>query len=129
MGLRELAEADLAVTLEDRDGGFGWPVTLIDPAGASYGDLIGQSTDIAQMIDPDTGQLVTGRSASVSLRISSLLLAGVSSLPRGVADKAARPWLVTVEDINGNAGMFKVQQSNPDRTLGVITLLLEAYAT
>ena len=33
MGLRALAEADLAVTLEDADNGFGLPIELISPDG------------------------------------------------------------------------------------------------
>ena len=127
MGLRELAERDLAVIVEDRDGGFGWDVVLTDPAGIEY-PLVGLSTDIAQAIDPETGQLVTGRSAAVSVRISSLLLAGAASLPRAVADKASKPWLVAFDDINGNPWVFKVQHASPDRALGVITLQLEAYA-
>lgn len=126
MGLRELAEADLGRIIEDRDGGFGWDMTITDPAGVSY-SLVGSSTDISRAIDPETGQAVTGRFASVSIRIQTLLLAGATSLPRGVADKASKPWLVAFADINGVAGLFKVQSSAPDRTLGLLSLDLEVY--
>lgn len=125
MSLRDLAEADLAFILEDSVTGFGWSITLTDPAG-QVGAFTGFSNDIAQAIDPDTGQVVSGRSASVSLRISSLT-AGGFGLPRGIADASIKPWLVAFDDINGGAHTFKVQASDPDRTLGVVNCILEAY--
>lgn len=125
MNLRELAEADLAVTLEDDVSGFGWPVTVTDPAGTSL-PMKAQSNDVAQVIDPDTGQAVSGRSASATLRISTLT-AGSLGLPVGVADTSTKPWLVQFDDINGNSHIFKVIEGNPDRALGVVVCLLEAY--
>jgi hypothetical protein len=125
MGLRETAEADLAVTLEDADCGFGWPITVTDPAGTTA-DLMGSSQDIAQLIDPDTGQAVSGRLASVALRISSLKAASLG-LPQGIADEASRPWVIEFNDIGGDPYKFKVQESNPDRELGIVTCLLEGY--
>lgn len=125
MSLRQLAEADLGVILEDSATGFGWPISVTDPDG-NVGSLTGFSDDIAQVIDPDTGQAVSGRLASVALRISSLAIAGLT-LPRGIADTGSKPWVVEFNDINGNAFKFKVSQSNPDRALGLVTLLLELY--
>lgn len=125
MSLRQLAEADLGVILEDSATGFGWPISVTDPDG-NVGSLTGFSDDIAQVIDPDTGQAVSGRLASVALRISSLALVGLT-LPRGIADTGSKPWVVEFDDINGNAYKFKVSQSNPDRALGLVTLLLELY--
>lgn len=126
MSLRQLAEADLGVILEDGATGFGWPITITDPAG-NTGTLTGFSDDIAQIIDPDTGQAVSGRLASVALRISSLALEGLT-LPKGIADAGSKPWVIEFDDINGNAYKFKVSQSNPDRALGLVTCLLELYA-
>lgn len=125
MSLRQLAEADLGVILEDGATGFGWPITITDPAG-NTGTLTGFSDDIAQIIDPDTGQAVSGRLASVALRISSLALEGLT-LPKGIADAGSKPWVIEFDDINGNAYKFKVSQSNPDRALGLVTCLLELY--
>lgn len=125
MGLRATAEADLAFILEDADTGFGWSISVTNPAGATA-DLTGFSNDIAQLIDPDTGQAVSGRLASAVLRVSSLTAAGLD-LPVGIADSASKPWLVAFNDINGNAHTFKVAQSNPDRALGIVSLILEAY--
>jgi hypothetical protein len=127
MGLRSIAEQDLGIILEDSATGFGWPITVTDPAGNSgTGPLTGFSDDIAQIIDPDTGQAVSGRLASVALRISSLTAAGLT-LPRGIADAGSKPWVVQFDDINGSPYKFKVSQSNPDRALGLVTLLLELY--
>ncbi|MBW1725975.1 MAG: hypothetical protein JRJ62_00055 [Deltaproteobacteria bacterium] len=125
MGLRELAEADLGVILEDDDRGFGWSITVTDPDG-NTGDLTGSANDIAQVIDPDTGQAVSGRLASVALRVSSLTEENLG-LPKGIADSGSKPWVVEFEDISGNAYKFKVSQSNPDRMLGLVTCLLEIY--
>lgn len=126
MSLRQIAEADLGTILEDGVTGFGWPITITDPAG-NAGTLTGFSDDIAQVIDPDTGMAVSGRLASVALRISSLALEGLT-LPKGIADAGSKPWVIEFDDINGNAYKFKVSQSNPDRALGLVTCLLELYA-
>lgn len=127
MSLRALAEQDLGVILEGDAYGFRWPITVTDPAGLTDDTLYGFSDDISQVIDPDTGQLVSGRLASVALRTSTLLAAGFTELPRGVADSSSKPWIVAFNDINGTAHAFKVRQSNPDRALGMVTCILEAY--
>ena len=125
MSLRALAEADLGVILEDSIHGFGWPITVTAPDGATA-LLTGYSDDISQIIDPDTGQAVSGRLASVGLRISSLTAANLT-LPQGIADASSKPWIIEFNDINGNAFKFKVLQSNPDRALGLVVCLLELY--
>lgn len=127
MSLRELAAADNRRILENQADGFGWPVSVTDPDGLTVPDLKGFSTDISQLIDPDTGQAISGRLATVSIHIASLTEAGFTALPRGVAELGSKPWRVTFDDINGNAHTFKVCQSNPDRTLGYLSLLLEAW--
>lgn len=126
MSLRTQAEADLSMMIEDLSG-FGCPVVLTSPAGLQSIGLVGLSTDISQMIDPDTGQLVSGRAASVALRISTLRAQGFTDLPRGVASPSSRPWVVTFDDIGGVPHTFKVQSSNPDLAAGVVTCILEAY--
>jgi hypothetical protein len=127
MGLREIAEQDLGTILEDGVTGFGWPITLTAPDG-TVGALTGFSDDIAQVIDPDTGQAISGRLASAALRIARIeaALPG-KGLPVGIADAASKPWLVAFEDINGTPYTFRVAQSNPDRAIGLVTLLLEVY--
>lgn len=126
-GLRELAEQDLGFILETDESGFRWPVTVTDPAGLTVNSLYGFSDDIGQIIDPDTGEAVSGRLASVALRISTLVASGFTTLPRGIEDMASKPWIVQFDDINGNPFVFKVRHSNPDRALGLITCELELY--
>lgn len=125
MGLRETAELDLGAILEDGVVGFGWPITVTNPAEVSA-SLTGFSNDISQLVDPDTGQVVSGRLASVALRLSSLTTAGLG-LPTGVSDAAVKPWIVAFDDINGAPYTFKVLSADPDRTIGMVVCLLEAY--
>lgn len=125
MGLREVAEKDLAIILEGDSYGFRWPITVTDPAGVSAA-LFGFSNDISLVIDPDTGQAVTGRLATVALRIQALIDAGLS-LPVGIIELTSKPWVIEFNDINGNSYIFKVNESNPDRALGIIICILETY--
>lgn len=126
MNIRQLAEQDLGQTLEDSANGFGWPVTLTNPAQAVFGNLTAQVDDISQMIDPDTGVVVSGRKAAATMRISSLNTAG-AGVPNGIADNSSRPWLITFDDINGNEYTFKVEDADQDRTLGVVVLMLGVW--
>lgn len=127
MGLRQIAEADLGTILEDDVTGFGFAIIITDPAGNSgAGPLVGTPVDISQLIDPDTGQAVSGRLASCSIRMASLIASGLG-IPKGITDSAAKPWTAEFDDINGNMRRYKVSQSNPDSALGVVILLLEAY--
>ena len=126
MNLREMAEQDLSITLEDDVNGFNWPITVEDPDG-NTADLIGNSGDIGMTIDPNTGLAVSGRIAHVVLRISSIVAGGLSGLPRGQADKTKKPWKFTFNDLAATSYVFIVRQAMPDRTLGVITCVVEAY--
>ena len=125
MSLRLIAEQDLGLILEDTTTGFGYPIVITDPDGNS-GAFTGFSDDISQIIDPDTGQAVSGRLASIAIRISQLYLKGLG-MPKGIADSSSKPWIVEFDDINGNPYKFKVDQSNPDRALGLLVCLLELY--
>ena len=127
MNLRDTARADAKAILNDGVHGFGWPITIIDPEGTEV-SLTGFSNDVAEVIDPDTGVAVSGRIASVALVISDIIDAGLD-LPKAIADATKKPWIVQFNDINGNPFDFKVQQSNPDRALGIITCVLEFYET
>jgi hypothetical protein len=126
MGLRIISEIDLGEILEDSIYGFGWPITVVDPGNVAK-LLTGFSNDISQIIDPDTGQVVSGRLATVALRITSLVNVGFANLPVGIADSASKPWLVKFDDINLNSFTFKVAKSDPDRVLGIVICTLELY--
>lgn len=121
MGLRAQAAADAKAILEDSTSGFGWPFVLTSPAGV-VSSLVGYSTDVSESIDPETGQAVTGRRASVTVSLLSL-----PELPAVVHESTSRPWLVTVADAELVAATWKVADVRPDRALGVVVLLLEGY--
>lgn len=128
MNLRQLAEQDLSTVLEDNTSGFGWPIVVTDPSGfTNPNPIYGMSNDIGLLIDPDTGTAISGRFASATLRISTLIAAGFSSLPVAVSSESSKPWLMSFDDINGNNYVFKVKSSMPDRGLGIISVTLEAY--
>lgn len=128
MGLRAIAEADLGVILEDSATGFGFPITVTSPGGTNE-TLTGFSDDISQLIDPDTGQAVSGRQASIALRISTIYTKFPGEgLPRSIANATLKPWVVEFDDINGNPGTFKVSESMPDRAAGMIVCILEIYS-
>lgn len=125
MGLRAEAEETLSEAVEDDDL-FGWAVSVTDPDELTK-PMYGLSTDISQIIDPDTGAVISGRSASVALRISTLTTLGFSSLPQGIEDESSKPWIVVFNDIGGTSHTFKVMGSNPDRAIGLVVCELELY--
>jgi hypothetical protein len=127
MGLRQQAAADLKTIVEDAAGGFGWPITITSPADVTAA-LTGLATDIGYTIDPQTGQAVVGRKASVALAIASLTAAGLD-MPHGIGDSARKPWRVVVADVAGTVFTFKVTDALPDRAAGVVVCILETYLT
>jgi hypothetical protein len=124
MGLREQAAADLRSIVTDEQG-FGWPITLVPPAGRSL-ELVGLSTDVSEMIDPETGMAVSGRVASIALSIAVLEEHGVG-IPTAVPESNQKPWTVTFRDIGGCSWTFKVREAKPDRALGIVVCMLAHY--
>lgn len=124
MGLWADASADLRGFLENDDE-FGQALTVVDPSDASAA-LKGFGVDIGLLIDPETGQGVAGRRGSVAISIASLTAAGLG-MPVGISDASLKPWRVTFDDANGNSHTFKIQECQPDRALGVVVCILEAY--
>lgn len=121
MGLREQAALDAQAILQDSAMGFGWPLLLTSPLGTTT-QLTGYTTDVAQTIDPETGQAVAGRRASVAVSLKSL-----PEMPRAEASQLRKPWTVTYADSEGVTGKWKVIEVLPDRALSVVVLLLESY--
>lgn len=127
MTLREKAESHLAIIIENKTTGFGWDVQVTDPSGFSV-PMVATSSDIHQILDPETGLAMSGRQASVNLRMSTLEDLGFTTLPRNVQENTSKPWTVEFLDLSGVPQLFKVNQGNPDRTLGLITCFLEVYS-
>jgi hypothetical protein len=124
MGLRAQAAADLQAILEDGDG-FGWPITIATPYGVEA-CLTGLSTDVSQTIDPETGQAISGRVASVALSLARLEALSLG-IPKGTADEATKPWRITFDDVLGHRCVFIVREAHPDRALGIVTCTLETF--
>lgn len=121
MNLRDQATVDLGLTLGN-PAHFGQPFTLTSPGGFTGGTLYGAAGDIGMLIDPDTGTQITGRHASLSVAIAALEAVGFANLPEGVPGGGGKPWIATI-----GALAFKVKMAFPDRTLGIVTMVLEFY--
>jgi hypothetical protein len=121
MNLRAQAAIDNRAILENEASGFGWLIVLTSPAGVSA-LYTGFATDISETIDPETGLAVSGRRASVVLSLFSL-----PELPTAVPESNRRPWVVDFDDVTGAGTTWKVVEVKPDRAIGQVVLLLEAY--
>ena len=121
MSLAAIAAADFQKILN----GDGCAITLQSPDGR-VANLTGFSQDIAVAIDPQTGILVSGRTCTVVVALADL--DAVSMSPSGEANTKVKPWVVSyLETVSGIEHTFKVCQSNPDRTIGSLVLILESY--
>jgi len=121
VSLADTAAADLQRILNVD----GCDITLQAPDG-STAELKGNSQDIARAIDPETGMLVSGRTCTVVLSIADLF--SLNMFPAAEADTSKKPWLVKyLETVSRIEHTFKVAQTNPDRTIGSLVLVLEAY--
>lgn len=124
MSLRHTAAIDCGLILEDTLG-FAYDICITDPSGTSA-KLLGFSNDVSEIIDPDTGEAVSGRTATIAIRIELLSCKGMG-IPENVSEADKKPWVVVFDDINGNPFTFKVFDSKPDRSLGLVVCHLESY--
>jgi hypothetical protein len=124
VGLRQLAADDAETIMKETDG-FVWPCTITDPSGSSV-SFDCRSNDVHLLFDADTGQVITGRQASVVVLTKDLQAAGFGDI-RNIEESNQYPWLVSVDDINGKSYTFKVRETHPDYTLGLMTCILETY--
>lgn len=123
MNLREQAENDLKMTLEDDDFGFAFEATVTNPAGVSAVLKI-QSGDVHLLFEPESDIFVAERTAHASMRISSLTAAGLG-LPQAEPDENKNPWIIEFPDANDVLRKFTVAEARPDRTLGIVTVILQ----
>jgi hypothetical protein len=125
MGLRQEIRRHSKIILTDATTGFAWSIVVTDPDGKSA-CIRGFTTDIADLIDPETGMGVSGRQAEVTLHMDSLKAVGLEH-PAHIASGAGKPWTIKFDDIEGKPHTFKVMRTAPDRAVGVILCYLEAY--
>jgi hypothetical protein len=114
MNVRELAESDLAETLEDADGA-GSPFTLIDDEQKEY-HLTGTFGDIGYLLDNETGLPVQGRTITATYRMKSLFKE--TNRPPG------KKWQVKVKGLNDTEYTLNVVNYEPDRSVGIGRLKL-----
>lgn len=105
--------------------GFSQQLTFTSPEGVVL-VLRGELFDISEGLDVETGQAATVRHISARVSAGRFTEAGLK-LPRGITDKASKPWTVAGADALGRARTYKVQEARPDATLPVLILILEIY--
>jgi hypothetical protein len=123
VGLLAQAAADVRAFLQDVDGGFAQAITVWDPSSNKL-ELKGFANRISQQIDAQTGEMVSADIVTVALPVASF---AAGKLPVGVSDTGSRPWLVAFTDVAGHYEKFKVRETIPDLTLGVIVCVLEQW--
>lgn len=110
MGLRELAEKDLAHTLENVSTGTAIPLLFLDGAGNPW-ECVGTVGDIGFLLDTD-GNPVSGRTIVASWRLSSMMVDGKPVEP-------GRGWGLCYRDLTGRRWNLYVTRFEPDRTIGI----------
>lgn len=117
MSILSIARSDAARFIRDAQNGGAESFTLTSPLGEVWAGQRGWWQDIAQTVDPKTGEVLTGRLVTVTLATE-----GLSAIPRAIADSAMKPWLVSFDGV-----VYKVAESTPDTSLGTVTCVLERY--
>lgn len=114
MGLRQLAEADLKVTLTDKNVGGAVDFTLLQPSGTGF-TLSGFVGDIGYLVDTE-GNPIAGRTITACYRMSDFV-------SEGEYVKPGRGWRIIYTDMSGHEWILFVVRFEPDRTLGVGRLI------
>lgn len=109
MSLRSQAAIDNQNILDNQTS-----VTLIEPDTTEH-DVNGKVNRVDMQVDPDTGVQFYEPKTSVDISISSL--------PAGFANT----WTVQTTDVMGATITGHIAEARYDRTLGYVTLILEAY--
>lgn len=120
MSLRDQALADAQFALENASD-FGQDINLIAPDG-TVTPMRGYTGDITELIEPDSGQIVTGRSIHVMLFINSL---PPGPRPVGIQDLNGIPWRVSFPNISSKVvKSYGVRATQPDDAMGTLSLEL-----
>lgn len=125
MSLIDRMQKDSQRIMNSSRYGFSIPIVLTSPSGDEY-SLMGIVSIIHNLVDPDTGQPVSGFLATVSINYRDLNDSGID-LPEGEMSSSARPWLVTATNVIGVEQTMKLVRSSPDETNGNILCDLGSY--
>lgn len=126
MSLLQRMQKDAQRIMNSEKFGFSTDIVLIDPVGVEY-PLKSILTVIHNLVDPDTGQPVSGYLATASINRLDLNELGIT-LPEGVSDDRARPWTVRETNIDGVVVNYKITRAAPDEANGNILCDLGSYA-
>lgn len=125
MSLLQLLQKDSQRIMNSSKFGFSTDIVLIDPNDVEY-PLKSVLTVIHNLIDPDTGQPVSGYLATASINRLDLNALGIT-LPEGVSDELQRPWTVRETNIDGVVVTYKITRAAPDEANGNILCDLGSY--
>jgi len=110
--LRDQAIADLALTVQSD---FGQRIRIAtDSKDSEFKTFTGNSNDIHQSVDPETGQMFSGRQAHAIL-VYKEVFDHFQMLPK-------KQWRVQFLDISPNE--FRIKDIMPDATLGILKLII-----
>lgn len=116
MSILSESRLDFAIISQDTDG-FAEEVVLTSPTGQSA-TIACVWTDVGVGLDPESGQTVSAKAASVSISDDALTEAGIG-IPVSVQEKNKKPWKITVTNIDGTSTAYKITEPRRDRRLGV----------
>lgn len=125
MSLFQRMQKDSQRIMNSNRFGFGIDIALIDPSGVEY-PLKSIVSVIHNLIDPDTGQPVSGYLATASINRLDLNAQSIE-LPEGVSSDFKRPWLVRYTNIDGVEVTNKMTRAAPDEANGNILCDLDFY--
>ncbi|WFS86283.1 hypothetical protein vBVhaSMAG7_066 [Vibrio phage vB_VhaS_MAG7] len=125
MSLLQRLQKDSQRIMNSSKFGFSTDIVLIDPNDVEY-PLKSILTVIHNLIDPDTGQPVSGYLATASINRLDLNALGIT-LPEGVSNELERPWTVRETNIDGVVVTYKITRAAPDEANGNILCDLGSY--
>ena len=125
MSLLDRVQKDSQRIMNSNRFGFSTALVLTAPDGVAHG-LNGIVSVIHNLIDPDTGQPVSGFLATVSLNTLDLQQSAID-MPYGEMDEQERPWTVDTTLVGGVEILTKVIRVAPDKTNGNILIDLGVY--
>jgi len=111
VNLLDVARGDLPFLLSD----FSVAASIFSPEGEET-QVQGLHRDTGEMLDPETGEMVSGRHVSLVIPLPSV------AIPHGVSERSKKPWKVVFE-----GKIFRIVQTRPDATIGALVVMLEEY--
>ena len=109
--LRVQAQEDLQTTIQEE---FGQTIMISKPDGTEFKDFVGNSNDISIALDPDTGLMITGRTAQAVFVLKEVL-DHFGELPKKL-------WKVQFLELSPNS--FCVKDVRPDSSQGALILVI-----